>query len=89
MMFLLILQFTTDTFSRNTFRDSVQMRIQSWEELANRGNLVKPVPTSFFARFRHVLGVKVLGKWDRLDAAWGRVLGLAANTIKNKTTCEK
>ena len=62
-------------------------RIQSWKKLTNRGNLVKPVSARFFARFRDILGVKVLREHDRLDAAWGRVLRLATNTIKHKTTC--
>lgn len=63
------------------------IRIQSWKKFTNRGNLVKPVSARFLSRLWDILGVKVLWEHDWLDAAWGRVLGLATNAIKHKSTC--
>jgi hypothetical protein len=67
----------------------LETRIQSWKKFTNRGNLVKPIPARFLARFGYILGVKVQREHDWLDTAWGRVLGLATNTIKHKTTWRK
>ena len=64
----------------------IKTRIQSWQKFTNRGNLVKPVSARFLARLGDVLGVKVLWEHDRLDAAWGRVLGLTTNPIKHEST---
>ena len=49
-------------------------RIQSWKQLTNRGNLVKPVSAGLLARFGNIFGVKVLREHDRFDGTWGRVL---------------